>query len=275
MDYAVFSFNGARYYNESKKENLFDGNTPIKWNNVSNAIHSMINLRPKPYNRKTIYETVSEIDDLCKQAYMKITTPFNYTTKNNNVYFIYEFIQGKGEESGIRYNSHLKSNIFSTKNNQYNGELTWSTIYKTFMPLEEEKYNSFMTFFKKHFGENVEEENTLVDIIDIVKQNEIIEKELETLAIKNGYICLLRNFTGLTSFNRKRGALYNNVKPQNTLTFNGTVILPVNEKLKKCLIQSKRFSTILDGGIFEFKTIIFNPVIEKYIDNGFYLMEER
>ena len=281
MKYAKFTFNSAKIPLSDNRDVI---DTPFGANNISNMLHVMMGTRPSPSLRESLHKRHHQIDDIASKAIYRINTLNYYSDKSSKMRCISELTNGKGDERGVLQNSHGKIKIYSSSGRMYPGNVKWYTIYKRYGINRVETYDVFMQTLKECLGmESISEMKkrySLTDALEKIGKNPEGRQKCEEM-LKNIKCTTLipalykeksvEDCNSLTHFLRGKNlaAYFVNVKMIYKMSFDGEIIIPMDDDYISLLENGKRYATLLDGGVAEYNGYVNSIIMEDKLDEGF------
>lgn len=236
--------------------------TPVRWNNISNMLHVLLGLRPSPVNRKSIATRLDVIDEIAKNALVRINTKYYCVERCKNGEFLklfQEFTQGKGGKEGMAWNSNRKGvKAISSAGNVYEGGVTWRTV-ELYYAYKRETYDFFVETIEKQLpGARVK--YTLIDALETIFKDDsatdaiLHEFEKEGSGIPKSVVDFIKTRGEsykpyMTQNNRGHlSALTTNTKEVYKVSLSGSILVKLPMNLFMELHNGKRCATLLDGG---------------------------
>ena len=234
-------------------KNFVDVNHIIKLEPLSNMLHVLLGERPVPTNKMSFNKRINFIDDVVKNAYIKIDSALTYKTNGGVLKPNIEFTQGKKP----LWNSNTK-NIFTKINENENakGYINWTQLKRRFLLNNMEKYYLILDKINKCSPiKNPWCEMSLTETFNLIRTSEQKNELFNFLIdIKETPLALLLNAqSDCFSFNRNTGGNLSaktvNLYVLKKMTLNGSFLLPFDEQLKSNLFNGQGVATYLDGGM--------------------------
>lgn len=287
----VISFNQKNGVVTNEKRTIFaDPSNLISFSQISNALHVLMGVRPAPINRETFHKRNDYIDDMAKNAWIKIDNKYSYINKDGKECYYYEFTQGKKSPWNSNSSNSLVSNEACDNLPIIGGFVTWSSFRKRYYYLNRKKYDDAITTFEKLSGMSfieIKEKYTFYAFITHLLKNPNNLEELQKLGERIDF----KNITNLdcaSSFTNagcktNLAILTINTNPTDKITLNGEVIYEINdEDVINALYVGNKMATFLDGGMIEIIEIsdyitFGDEYLKKdvLIENGFRLVTKN
>jgi len=230
---------------------------PITVQQISGMLHVLFGERPKPMNRKTIYDRIDYLYQKAGECYIKLDN--------------FKDPDGK-----------FQTELFQTNKAAWNSWQTtsfmnWNRVYNL---LEDEYYTLFVDMVKEVFN-HTPESITFVELAKLLKASDN-QKVVEVFKIlnKNGktplYSWVFGEGTEKSNINKNGRTMLTIIKGIDTkINLNGSIIVPVNQQDIEKIKNSKGCATLLDGGAVFIKTLKNNVNIEGYTKVSNISIEKR
>jgi hypothetical protein len=220
-------------------------------------LHVLFGERPKPMNRKTVYERMDYLYEKAGECYIKFD---NFTDSD-----------GK-----------FQTEVFQTNKSSWNSWQTtsfmnWNRVYNL---LEDEYYTLFLDMVKEVFN-HTPETITFVGIAKLLKANDD-QRVVEVFEILNAngktplYSWIYGEGTQKSEINKNIRTQITVIKGVDTkINLSGSIVVPVNDEDIEKIRNSKGCATLLDGGAVFIKGLKNNINTEGYTRVGDISMEKR
>jgi hypothetical protein len=230
---------------------------PITAQQISGMLHVLFGERPKPMNRKTVYERMDYLYEKAGECYIKFD---NFTDSD-----------GK-----------FQTEVFQTNKSSWNSWQTtsfmnWNRVYNL---LEDEYYTLFLDMVKEVFN-HTPETITFVGIAKLLKANDD-QRVVEVFEILNAngktplYSWIYGEGTQKSEINKNIRTQITVIKGVDTkINLSGSIVVPVNDEDIEKIRNSKGCATLLDGGAVFIKGLKNNINTEGYTRVGDISMEKR
>lgn len=230
---------------------------PITAQQISGMLHVLFGERPKPMNRKTLYNRIEYLYEKAGECYLKFD---NFTDSD-----------GK-----------FQSEIFQTNKSSWNSTQTvsymnWNRVYKL---LEDDLYKMFLDMVKDVFN-HTPETITFVELADKIKTStdsrvtemfEILKKNNKTPL----YSWVFGKPSEKTAMNQNGRTQLTIIKGIDTkINLSGSIIVPVDDEDIERIGNSKGCATLLDGGAVFIRGLKNNVSVEGYTKVSDISMEKR
>lgn len=230
---------------------------PITAQQISGMLHVLFGERPKPMNRKTLYNRIEYLYEKAGECYLKFD---NFTDSD-----------GK-----------FQSEIFQTNKSSWNSTQTvsymnWNRVYKL---LEDDLYKMFLDMVKDVFN-HTPETITFVELADKIKTStdsrvtemfEILKKNLRNPL----YSWVFGKPSEKTAMNQNSRTQLTIIKGIDTkINLSGSIIVPVDDEDIERIGNSKGCATLLDGGAVFIRGLKNNVSVEGYTKVSDISMEKR
>jgi hypothetical protein len=282
---------GKEYSGHCSLGNIQNSNwySPIGVDQLSNALHVMFGLPPKPSKRESVFERNEDIYKLACGAYIKYD---NYTPSDmNSVKFArnLEFFQTAKPKSDS--NSKVSTLIDGTV---VTGYYSWDYFKRRFTEKEMYLYDEIINFFSGTLGvSDVRKCYTFVNFVTEFHKHlndEKVKTFIDNKLCKGGeyygvgkplnkpVVTLLTNtyekaFGSNCDYSQKTPLLYTKGTGRK-ISFDGEIIVPIpNEEYIDFLSEFGVLPTILDGGMVTIVSITNSVDIED--DNFKPILEEK
>jgi hypothetical protein len=224
---------------------------------ISNILHVLFGERPKPMNRKTLYDRMDYLYDKAKECYIRY----------NN------FVDSDGK---------FQSETFQTNKAVWNSWQTtsymnWNRVHQL---LEDDLYEMFLDMIKDVFG-HTPETITFANMAEMLKVStdsrvteafEILKKNKKTPL----YSWIFGKPSEKTTINANARTQLTIIKGVDTkINLSGSIIVPVNDEDIEKVGKNKGCATLLDGGAVFIKGVKNNVSVEGYTKVGDISMEKR
>lgn len=230
---------------------------PITAQQISGMLHVLFGERPKPMNRKTLYNRIEYLYEKAGECYLKFD---NFTDSD-----------GK-----------FQSEIFQTNKSSWNSTQTvsymnWNRVYKL---LEDDLYKMFLDMVKDVFN-HTPETITFVELANKIKTStdsrvtemfEILKKNNKTPL----YSWVFGKPSEKTAMNQNSRTQLTIIKGIDTkINLSGSIIVPVDDEDIDKIRNSKGCATLLDGGAVFIRGLKNNVSVEGYTKVSDISMEKR
>jgi hypothetical protein len=230
---------------------------PITAQQISGMLHVLFGERPKPMNRKTLYNRIEYLYEKAGECYLKFD---NFTDSD-----------GK-----------FQSEIFQTNKSSWNSTQTvsymnWNRVYKL---LEDDLYKMFLDMVKDVFN-HTPETITFVELANKIKTStdsrvtemfEILRKNLRNPL----YSWVFGKPSEKTAMNQNGRTQLTIIKGIDTkINLSGSIIVPVDDEDIDKIRNSKGCATLLDGGAVFIRGLKNNVSVEDYTKVSDISMEKR
>jgi hypothetical protein len=230
---------------------------PITAQQISGMLHVLFGERPKPMNRKTLYNRIEYLYEKAGECYLKFD---NFTDSD-----------GK-----------FQSEIFQTNKSSWNSTQTvsymnWNRVYKL---LEDDLYKMFLDMVKDVFN-HTPETITFVELANKIKTStdsrvtemfEILRKNLRNPL----YSWVFGKPSEKTAMNQNGRTQLTIIKGIDTkINLSGSIIVPVDDEDIDKIRNSKGCATLLDGGAVFIRGLKNNVSVEGYTKVSDISMEKR
>ena len=229
---------------------------PITVQQISNMLHVLFGERPKPMNRRTVYNRMDYLFEKAKESYLKIN---NYKDSDGN----------------------FQSEAFQTNKSSWNAWQTtsfmnWNRVHK----LLEDYYELFLNTVKDVFNDTPET-ITFVNVAKKIKESDD-QRLVDMFSILNS-----KGKTPLHGWiygeGTQKSEINKNIRTQITvikgvdrkINLNGSIIVPVTDEDIQKIKSSKGCATLLDGGAVFIKGLKNNVSVEGYTRVSDISMEKR
>lgn len=230
---------------------------PITAQQISNMLHVLFGERPKPMNRKTLYDRMDYLYDKAKECYIRYDN----------------FVDSDGK---------FQSETFQTNKAVWNSWQTtsymnWNRVHQL---LEDDLYEMFLDMIKDVFGYTPE-------TITFAKMAEMLKVSTDSRVTETFEILKKNKKTPLYSWifgkPSEKTAINANARTQLTvikgvdtkINLSGSIIVPVNDEDIEKVGKNKGCATLLDGGAVFIKGVKNNVNVHGYIKVGGISMEKR
>lgn len=250
--------------NRVKTKRKVDLDNPINIHCVSNMLHCMFGLPPKPFYRETDFIVYDKIHDLAvNHTYLKLVSDNIYNHFGNKNY-LFNFTR----TSKSAYNSHQKGLTTIVGGEAKQGVFTWERFHSKFLD-NEELYVIVILFFNELFGcKNVFKRFSFPELIEEIGKRQDDER---LIAFKEKYGDVLRKqtksggwydaaFNGVIRESTTCGnAFFSTKVPLLTVSgvaykvyYSGELIVEIeDESLIDSLHKYGVLPTFLDGGVVD------------------------
>jgi hypothetical protein len=230
---------------------------PITAQQISGMLHVLFGERPKPMNRKTLYQRIEYLYEKAGECYIKFDN----------------FRDSDGK---------FQTEVFQTNKASWNSWQTvsfmnWNRVYNL---LEDEYYTLFVDMVKEVFNHTAET-ITFVELAKLLKTTDD-QRVVEVFKIlnKNGktplYSWVYGEGTQKSDINKNGRTQLTIIKGIDTkINLSGSIIVPVNDEDIEKIKNSKGCATLLDGGAVFIKGLKNNVSVEGYTKVGDISMEKR
>ena len=266
-------------------EGVYEGN-PIRFNHVSNALHVMLGARPVSTKWKSPFgrERVQRIDDIAEKALIKITTPIFYN-KQGDIKPHVEFGRGK---SFVR-NSNAKYKTRLDNTHDIDGVITWDTLRLNLKYQHPDNYKKVLDLIKECTGtEKPWEKYTFVEALRLMGDSPRRDEYADFFVSigRKPLAQVIRNIE-VYPFNDEKEVRVNsgavnlaaysiNSNKIYKISFDGEIVIPMDDEDYKNLCEGTNVANILDGGVVILDrsktTDYFNE--DEFICNGYTKVSE-
>ena len=257
------------YINTKEDRNAL-GDKIIRFEPISNMLHTLCGVRPVPTFKSTLRKRLDVIDAMAKEGYYKLSNTVILKTEDGTCRPVLDVTTAR------KYvpNSNRKDlTTISKKGVVYKGLVNWSTFRLHYKYTRENDYNLIHGKFKEWYGKDgYEQEHTLVDFLVYLAEDKGLKEEMKEFFSSKELYTMCGNFlkviegnqTDLGSFNSIPGITMNNRnynlarRPTNSsplfkMYLSGTFIIPVeDDNIYEEILKGNRVTNYLDGGIVEY-----------------------